>query len=63
MFMLQFSVIIITIMIICFIFLSIYLYINWNNFNKNNRILYFLLIVGSVFNIFMYAHIIKIIKG
>lgn len=63
MFVVWFSVFIIIFMICGFIYLGLYLHQEWNNMNKAKRFFYFIMMLGCIFNIYIYTDIIKVITG
>ena len=63
MFVVWFSVFIIIFMICGFIYLGLYIYQQWNNLNKAKRFFYFFMMLGCIFNIYIYTDIIKVITG
>lgn len=63
MFVVWFSVFIIIFMICGFIYLGLYLHQEWNNLNKDKRFFYFIMMLGCIFNIYIYVTIIKVING
>lgn len=63
MFVIWFSVFIIIFMVCGFIYLGLYVHKQWNELSKVKRFFYFLMMVGCLFNIYMYVTIIKIITG
>lgn len=58
-----FSVFIIIFMICGFIYMGLYLHQEWNNLGKAKRFWYFVMILGCIFNIYIYVDIIKVITG
>lgn len=61
MFVIWFSVFIIIFMVCSFIYLGLYLNQEWDNLNKTKRFFYFIMMLGCVFNIYIYVDIIKVI--
>lgn len=58
-----FSVFIIIFMICGFIYMGLYLHQEWNNLSKAKRFCYFVMMLGCIFNIYIYVDIIKVITG
>lgn len=58
-----FSVFIIIFMICGFIYMGLYLHQEWNNLSKTKRFWYFVMMLGCIFNIYIYVDIIKVITG
>lgn len=58
-----FSVFIIIFMICGFIYMGLYLHQEWNNLSKTKRFWYFVMMIGCIFNIYIYVDIIKVITG
>lgn len=58
-----FSVFIIIVMICGFIYIGLYLHQEWNNLSKTKRFWYFVMMLGCIFNIYIYVDIIKVITG
>lgn len=63
MFVIWFSVFIIIFMVCSFIYLGLYLHQQWNDLNKTKRFFYFIMMLGCIFNIYIYTDIIKVITG
>lgn len=63
MFFVWFSVFIIIFMICGFIYMGLYLHQEWNNLSKAKRFWYFVMMLGCIFNIYIYVDIIKVIAG
>lgn len=57
------SVFIIIVIICGFIYLGLYLHQEWNNLSKTKRFFYFIIMLGCIFNIYIYTNIIKVITG
>lgn len=57
------SVFIIIVIICGFIYLGLYLHQEWNNLSKTKRFFYFIMMLGCIFNIYIYTDIIKVIIG
>lgn len=63
MFVIWVSVFIIIFMVCSFIYLGLYLHQQWNDLNKTKRFFYFIMMLGCIFNIYIYTDIIKVITG
>lgn len=63
MFVIWLSVFIIIVMICAFIYMGLYLHQEWNNLSKTKRFWYFVMMLGCIFNIYIYVDIIKVITG
>lgn len=63
MFVIWFSVFIIIFMVCSFIYLGLYIHQQWNELSKAKRFWYFVMMLGCIFNIYIYVDIIKVITG
>lgn len=63
MFVIWLSVFIIIFMVCGFIYLGLYVHQQWNELSKVKRFFYFLMMVGCLFNVYIYVTIIKVITG